>query len=216
MDQATVRANRDLWIIILAAGASVRLGTPKQLLRVQGRTLLARTVALAESIARARVVVVAGAESLRIRSHLRRNAPHVRVTYNRRWKAGMGNSLAAGVRALPNDAGAILVMLCDQPNIDIRCLARLLDRARARRSAVVASRYRGRYGVPAILPRPLFPALRRLTGDRGARDLLNGAGGRIDVVGVDMPEAAVDIDTPGDLAKLSRRSNRPVGDTSGD
>jgi molybdenum cofactor cytidylyltransferase len=70
--------------------------------------------------------------------------------------------------------------------------------------------------VPAILPRPLFPALRRLTGDRGARDLLNGAGGRIDVVGVDMPEAAVDIDTPGDLAKLSRRSNRPVGDTSGD
>jgi molybdenum cofactor cytidylyltransferase len=216
MDQATIRAHRNLWIIILAAGASARLGTPKQLLRVQSRTLLARTVTLAESIARARVVVVAGAESLRIRSHLRRNAPHVRVAYNRRWKAGMGTSLAAGVKALPKDAGAILVMLCDQPDIDARCLARLLDRARARRSAVVASHYRGRYGVPAILPRTVFPALRRLTGDRGARDLLNGAGGRIDIVGVDMPEAAVDIDTPGDLAELRRRGNRPVRDAAGD
>jgi len=202
MDQATAPANRRLWIIVLAAGASSRLGTPKQLLRMRGRTLLAHTVALAESVAGARVNVVIGADQHRIRSHLRRTSPRVRVTYNRRWRVGMGTSLEAGIRNLPPEAAATLVLLCDQPDVDARALARLLNCARNRTTSIVASRYRGRLGVPAILPRATFRELRRLTGDRGARDLLNATHGRTRIVALDMPEAARDIDTPADLAAL--------------
>jgi molybdenum cofactor cytidylyltransferase len=205
MDQATATVHRGLWIIVLAAGASKRLGAPKQLLRMRGRTLLARTVALAQSIAGARVNVVIGADRHRIRSHLRRTSPGVQVTYNRRWQAGMGTSLEAGIRRLPQQAAAALVLLCDQPDVDARALARLLERAFLRPSCVVASRYRGRNGVPAILPRATFRQLRRLTGDRGARDLLNATHGRTRIIALDMPEAARDIDTAGDAAALTKR-----------
>jgi len=205
MDQATAPAHSRLWIIVLAAGASTRLGTPKQLLRIRGRTLLARTVALAESVAGVRVNVVIGADQHRIRSHLRRTSPGVRVTYNRRWAAGMGTSLEAGIAKLPPEAAATLVLLCDQPDVGARALARLLKCARARPAAVIAGRYRGRHGVPAILPRATFRELRRLRGDRGARDLLNATHGRTRIVAIDMPEAARDIDTPADVAALSKR-----------
>jgi len=205
MDQATAPAHRRLWITILAAGASRRLGTPKQLLRVSGRTLLARTVALAQSVAGARVIVVIGADQHRIRAHLRRTSPRVRVTYNRRWRAGMGTSIEAGIAKLPPEAAATLILLCDQPDVDARSLVRLLKCARGRTASIVASRYRGRLGVPAILPRATFRELRRLTGDRGARDLLNASQGKTRIVALDMPEAARDIDTPADAAALSTR-----------
>jgi molybdenum cofactor cytidylyltransferase len=202
MDQATARARRKLWIIILAAGASTRLGTPKQLLRQRGKTLLSRTIALATAVAGPRVSVVIGAGQHRIRAHLRKATRSVRVTYNRDWTGGMGTSLAAGIRALPPDADSILVLLCDQPKLDARSLDRLIHRARTSRAAIVTSRYAGRQGVPAILPRATFRELRSLTGDRGARDLLNSACGRFQVIAVDMPEAAFDIDTPADAAAL--------------
>jgi CTP:molybdopterin cytidylyltransferase MocA len=97
---------------------------------------------------------------------------------------------------------AILIVLADQPNVDGGALARLLRAWRRRPGVPAAARYDGRAGVPAVLPRRVWRAARSLTGDSGARALLRGAAS---VTLVDMPEAALDIDTQADLARLSRR-----------
>lgn len=206
MEQATAGHVGKLWIIVLAAGRSQRLGRAKQLLRLRGRTLLARTLAQATSLAGNRVIAVIGAERARIRAHISRNAPQVRCVFARKWRAGMGASLAAGVDALPDSASAALVLLCDQPKIDRRTLRRLLQLSNAQRhSRIVAGRYRGRLGVPAVFPRRAFAMLRRLDADQGARALLNNADSGFRVVAVNLPEAACDVDTPQDVAALSRK-----------
>jgi molybdenum cofactor cytidylyltransferase len=201
MDQATIRDAAGLWIILLAAGSSSRLGYPKQLLRLRGRSLLTGAVEIAHDVAGHRVVVVVGAAAQRLRSHLRRNCTNVQIVLNNRWRDGLGSSLAAGVHALPSSARRALVLLCDQPNIDARCLRRLLARRRGRHTTILASHYGGRLGVPAVFPRSVFRDLRKLDGDIGARALLNdGHGFRI--AAVPMPEAGRDIDTPADAAAL--------------
>jgi len=199
MDQATAVGRRTLWTIVLAAGGSARLGRPKQLLRKHARTLLTRACALAEQVTPGRVVVVIGSQRLRMQAHLRKNRLPAAVVFNSRWPQGLGSSLAAGVKALPGTAGGALVLLCDQPNVTGAGLQRLLRVRRRHPAAIVASRYAGRAGVPAILPRACFGELRRLNADSGARTLLNGAQ-RQAVLLVDMPEAALDIDTSSDLA----------------
>lgn len=200
MEQATTPRAGKLWIIILAAGESRRLGSPKQLLRMRGRSLLSLALLRAETLGHGRVIVVLGAGARRLRAHIRRGRQPAKIVYNPDWTRGMGSSLAAGIRALPRTADAALILLCDQPLVDIRALARLCT-ADIRRSAICASRYADRLGVPAIFPRRLFPLLSRLDSDKGARELLNhGSGYRI--VAVDMPEAAFDIDTPADLIHL--------------
>lgn len=202
MDQATAAGTHALWTIVLAAGGSARLGRPKQLLRKGARTLLTRTCGLAAAIGTGGVVIVLGAQRLRMQSHLRRAGVTARIVFNGHWPRGLGSSLALGVRALPDDARAVLILLCDQPNISAACLQRLHCAHRRHPGAIVASRYAGRQGVPAILPRACFADLKRLDADSGARALLNGVDRRIPIVTVDMPEAALDIDTPADAAAL--------------
>lgn len=205
MDQATARGGYSIWTIILAAGGSARLGRPKQLLRRNAETLLTGTCALASTISGQNVVIVLGAQRLRLQSHLRRNAATGRIVFNRNWRRGLGSSLALAVRALPVTARAALIVLCDQPNIRTASLRRLCRAHREHPRAIIASRYAGRRGVPAILPRTSFRELARLDADAGARDLLNGADPRFRVVTVDMPEAVCDVDTPADAAALALR-----------
>lgn len=207
MDQATAGNVGKLWIIVLAAGASRRLGTAKQLLRAGRRTLLAQALSRAAAVAPGRVIAVLGSDALRIRSHIRRTEPHTRIVHNRAWSCGMGTSLAAGIGALPQRADAALIMLCDQPNIDVAALRRLCAAHRANRSAIVASQYAGRLGAPAIFPRACFGELGKTatTGgnnDRGARELLNGAASGFRRIAVAMPGAAFDVDTPEQAAQL--------------
>jgi molybdenum cofactor cytidylyltransferase len=99
---------------------------------------------------------------------------------------------------VPRATSALLVTLVDQPRVDARALRRLVAAWRRRPGLAAAARYSGRSGVPAVLPRAYRRAVRELTGDSGARALLRDA--RITVV--DMPEAALDIDTPADRAGL--------------
>ena len=119
---------------------------------------------------------------------------------NARWREGMGRSLACGVRALDRRARAVLVCLADQPLLEAGDLARLVLAWRASPRSVVASRYAGKPGVPAIFPRSHFAALNSLSGDRGARVLLASTN---DVLSVPMPRARVDVDNPSDLDSLT-------------
>ncbi|MDE0244764.1 MAG: nucleotidyltransferase family protein [Gammaproteobacteria bacterium] len=194
---------RGLRAVILAAGASRRFGSPKQLLSYRGETLVARSVRLAYEAGAETVCLVLGYRAKAIRRALQQGrVPPGRTTTlrNARWRDGMGHSLACGVRALDRRARAVLVCLADQPLLETGDLARLVQVWRVSPRSVVASRYDGKPGVPAIFPRSHFTALKSLSGDRGARVLLASSN---DVLSVPMPRAAVDVDDPRDLERLT-------------
>ncbi|WP_405237388.1 nucleotidyltransferase family protein [Lentisalinibacter orientalis] len=202
-----------LFALILAAGGSRRLGSPKQLLRHGGETLVQRALRLAAGPCGGRTLLVLGAEYARV---LRSGGEAVRYfVVNERWQEGLAGSLTLGLECLPEDCDGVLVLLADQPLVDETDLARLATAWRNRPDAIAASRYGGRgseiLGVPAVFPRRLFPELRELTGDRGARPVIERQRRRHPhaVVAVDCEHAAVDIDTPADAAALARGSADP-------
>jgi molybdenum cofactor cytidylyltransferase len=187
---------------VLAAGGSSRLGRPKQLVRAYRTTLVARAVRLAEDAAPRRVIVVLGADAVRVRAHLRRAGLAPQLVHNGAWPAGQSTSLRRGIRALPRVAHAVLVLVVDQPHVTAAAIARLIKAWQKTPGQPAASEYSGRRGVPAIFPRRMFAALESQSGDRGARKLLRG---RPSMTIVPMPEAALDIDTTEDLASLVLR-----------
>ena len=189
----------ELWSLVLAAGGSSRLGTPKQLLRIRGRRLLSHIVNAAEAVTPGRVVVVIGADALRMRSLIRRHHPGVHSVNNSRWGQGMAGSLQTGLAVLPERATAALLLLSDQPAVREASMSRLVRAWRRRPGKPAAAAYAGVLGVPAILPRALWKEARRLRGDEGARKLLRT--GQSAATAVDMPEAIWDIDTPEDLLR---------------
>jgi molybdenum cofactor cytidylyltransferase len=191
----------ELWCVLLAAGGSSRLGYPKQLLRDPVRPLLLRAVDAALTVAPDQVVVVVGAHALRMRSILSRNFGDLPVVCNGAWNQGISTSLRAGIGVLPQPARGALIMLTDQVRVDSRDLARLANEWRRQPSAAIAARYNGEIGVPAILPRRLWARLSELEGDRGAKALLEDDRTRL----VDMPSAAVDIDTAEDRRRFEDR-----------
>ena len=189
-----------LHAIVLAAGASTRFGSPKQLVRLQGRPLLHLAVARAVEVAGQAVTVVLGAHATQLAPLLRHTPASVVV--NRDWSEGLGSSIRAGIgRVGPGCEGA-LVLLADQAAVTAEDLRRLLAVWRRQPHHIVAAQYGGVTGVPAIFPREDFSALAGLHGDQGARALLRRRGER--VVRVPIPSAAIDIDTPEDLLKLQQ------------
>ncbi len=146
------------------------------------------------------LVVVVGADALRVRLVLQRARCGVRVVDNSRWREGMATSLQAGLAVAGDSAAkAALVMLVDQPLVGPAAIARLVSAWRRRPAVPAAARYEGRTGVPAVLPRRHWRALKSLRGDEGARALLRGPATTL----VDMPEAGLDVDTPADLRRLA-------------
>ena len=201
MRGATRNASLRVTAVVLAAGGSSRLGTPKQLVRRRGRPLLDRAVDAAAAATGRRVIVVVGADGLRLRALVTRayRRDEAEVVLHAGWRSGLAGSLRRGLRAVPADARAVLFVLTDQPLVGARSLGRLAAAWAQRPSHAAAARYSGRLGVPAILPRRAFKALRALEGDEGARKVLVRARR---VTAVEMPEAQFDVDTREDLAQL--------------
>ncbi len=189
-----------LWTVILSAGGSTRLGTPKQLLRRRGKTLLSNTADLAQAVTPGRTVAVIGAQPFRMRSALRTCKGRSRTVTNSRWRDGMAGSLRRGLEALPPEATAALLLLTDQPLVSKSDLERLIAAWTRQPQRAAASAYGGRLGIPAILPRRFWRDAKRASGDVGAREILRRPGARITTVS--LPAAAVDIDTQRDLDAL--------------
>jgi molybdenum cofactor cytidylyltransferase len=190
--------NPSLHVIVLAAGASRRFGSPKQLVRLNGRPLLHLAVSRAVEVAGQAVTVVLGANAAEL-APLLRHTPAA-IVVNRDWSEGLGSSVRTGVARIPATADAVMLMLADQPAITTDDLRRLVGTWRRQPQSIVAAYYEGTSGVPAIFPREDFAALSGLRGDAGARALLRRGGER--VVRVPLQSAAIDIDTPEDLLSL--------------
>ena len=176
--------------IILAAGASTRLGTPKQLALLAGETLLARAIRIAAEAGCTPIFVVLGANAEMIQAQCSLHPG--RVVLNNQWPEGMASSIRVGVQALPEQVTGAILMTCDQPTVSPQHLRQLAER---NPDQTTASSYANRRGVPAYFPSSLFPQLLALTGDLGARALLASA--------LDLPGGDLDIDTP-DLLALAR------------
>lgn len=189
--------------VILAAGSSSRMGSPKQLLELAGQPLLVRTVDAVLASPCWPVVVVLGAHAEKIRPSLARRP--VLLVENHAWSEGMASSIRAGVGALQQFSRRIeaaLIALCDQPSFSTDTIAQLVAAQRATGRSIVAARYAGRQGAPAVFLREHFPILTHLTGEEGARALLNGPAAQ--VAAIDLPHLAVDLDTPEDVAAIRR------------
>lgn len=186
--------------VILAAGSSSRLGQPKQLLTVDGETLLRRAVRIAEQASADPVIVVLGAHAERLRKELAGTT--ATPVYCERWQDGMGASLAAGVAALPPELDAALILLCDQPRVQTAHLRQLIARAEETAALIVAASYNNGLGAPALFRRALFANLQTIPGDKGARYLIQQH--RAQTIAFPLPEAADDVDTPDDLERLNR------------
>src|SRR5688572_1457232 len=173
MTRSAARNRRDVACVLLAAGGSRRLGFPKQLVRRRGRPLLAHAIdAVRGAAPHAPLIVVLGPSALRLRGVIHRAARNVVVVRNARWSAGLATSLNVGLAAVPPRIAAILVLLVDQPGVDARALRNLLGAWRRHPGEAAAAFYAGRPGVPAVLPRSYWRAIRALDGDAGARALL--------------------------------------------
>ena len=189
-------------VVLLAAGASRRLGRPKQTVLIDGEPLVARMAGLALATDPRALVVSLGAQADAVRRALGDlgDDPRVRCAEAADWARGMGASLRAGLDALPDDCDAALVLLCDQPALTVAHLQRLLTAWRGDPQHASASAYAGVLGVPAVLPRAWWPAL-AACGDRGARDLLRARAAEVNAVAAAGLER--DLDTPADLDPLS-------------
>lgn len=191
--------------VILAAGASTRLGRPKQLLVLQGQPVLQWVVDVAAAELEETVLVL-GHEAARVESRLGMPS-NVRVVLNPDYGDGQASSLQAGLRALGPEIDAAVILLGDQPGIRPDAVRGAIEAYRRTGQPLVRTEYRGRPGHPVLLDRSVWPDVMELEGDRGAREIL--ADRTEGVVRVEREEEPpVDLDTPEDWERLQKRLRR--------
>ena len=202
--------SRNVAALVLAAGASTRLGEPKQLVTYHGERLIDRAIRIAQEAGASPIFVVLGAEYERILEALTPTESGTRILINKGWKRGMASSIALGAAAAERvGADDLLVLTCDQVTVTREHLKRLMESSH--REHVVASYYWERRGIPALFPDFAFHALQDLSGDTGARDLLQDDA----VFTVPLQGGEFDVDTPEDLQRLRAMEHDSVHDLRG-
>lgn len=197
--------NHTTGIVLLAAGASTRMGRPKQLLPWKHTTLIDSAIDEALKITKD-VLVVLGAHFQEINAHIS-NKP-IGIVENKSWHDGMGTSIALGVSELTRKKNYtdILILLTDQPLLDALFLKRIVTSFYEKNVKIAATDYEQNKGVPAIFDQSLFPELRTLNQDFGARELMKGYSNEI--VGVAAQGKTADIDTKEDYTNLINENNQ--------
>jgi molybdenum cofactor cytidylyltransferase len=188
-------------IIILAAGNSSRLGRPKQLLELNGYTLLRNTIIQAKLVPNSFVVVVTGAYKDLIDKELAYTA--AKVVHNPHWEEGMASSISLGLyklRASNPEIQACIVTVCDQPFVTAKIFSDLLDVQATTGKGIVASAYAGTLGTPVLFGNGYFNELLGLKGQEGAKKLLSKFSD--DTAPIAFEKGAVDIDTIDDYNNL--------------
>ncbi|WP_310428975.1 nucleotidyltransferase family protein [Chamaesiphon sp. VAR_48_metabat_135_sub] len=199
--------NSQIAAVILAAGASTRMGTPKQLLEWQGRSLLRSITETAIAADCDPIIIVLGASSDRMQAEII-DLP-VQIVNNPEWQTGMGSSIRTGIQALLDrnmDVNAAILLLCDQPFVSVQIIRQLRSIYATTHQSIVASSYRNTIGVPALFDRQLFPELLKLDCAEGAKRVIKNHPNA--TATIDFPQGSIDIDTPKDYQQIL--SNLPM------
>jgi len=193
--------------IILAAGLSSRMGCTKQLLEIDGQTMLDRAVETVLDAGIANPIVVLGHNANEIRDKVKL-LTHCTVVTNESYRTGMASSLRCGVRAVTSQTSAYLFMLCDQPLVDSTLIKELIKEFTRKKADILCPLYQGKRGNPVIISSKLHDRLLEAEGDSGARFLF--ADKDLNIVGHPVSTHAIimDIDTPEDLLNVTKTLTR--------
>jgi molybdenum cofactor cytidylyltransferase len=186
--------------IILAAGGSSRLGTPKQLLIFQGKSLLNRAIDLAQDCQLDPIIVVLGSDHDKIAAQIVAN-DNLRIVINEHWQEGQSTSLIAGLAALDNEDTPVVFLLCDLPKMTPETVLRLIERYENEQPDVVMLETNGKRTPPILFSPNCFNAIRKLHGDKGARDIIKTLDARF--IQNSDENLIFDVDTLEDFARLS-------------
>ena len=189
-------------VLMLAAGASTRMGQPKMFLTYKGKTFLQRTAEAATAVSDHCYAVagsLAGEITLALRPY------NVKVINNPLWQNGMGSSIAAGMEGIAQAGitpGAILITVCDQPFIDDNLLQEMINTLQKSGKGIIACTYNDTIGTPVLFTPTYFPLLAQLGGQHGAKKLVQQ--NPDDVASIPFPLGGFDIDTPEDYERLQQ------------
>jgi molybdenum cofactor cytidylyltransferase len=186
-------------IVLLAAGNSSRMGSPKQLLDFHGKPLLRHAAETAMATG-CKVIVVLGARAETVRPALL--GLDLEVVLNERWSAGMGTSIQTGLTAAVNRGmKGVVLALADQPFVTAEHLRRLIERHQQTEHSIVAARYSNTVGVPAFFSHQAFSLLFSLGPDQGCKRIILEAS--LETLLIDLPEAAIDVDVTEDYLRIA-------------
>lgn len=192
------KKRHNIFAVVLAAGASKRFGSNKQVSTLGGETLVQRAANTARKVCGEKTFLVTGHEWWKVVNAAGADRPFFIV--NEKHRQGMGASIAIAARACRSRADAMLLLLCDQPLISAAHLQALIDTWSGDDHEIVASSYDATTGPPVLFPKATFGDLAQLTGDQGARTVLHDS--RFAVRTYPLEDAATDIDTITDLDVL--------------
>jgi len=187
-------------IILLAAGESSRLGTPKQLLMYKGKNLMQHTIDMTETLGMDTVIVL-GAFSDQILYYV--DTYGAKVVQNMDWHEGLASSVRCGlehVLMMNTDTEAVILVLCDQPLLTVDILHQVIDTYHVSSLPIVHCNYGEASGPPTLFHKSLFPYLMELKGHEGAKKVVNTFPEKVALV--DFPDGKWDIDTPADYQLL--------------
>jgi len=197
--------------LVLAAGASTRMGQPKQLLSDRGKILLEQVLDEVLNSNLDRVVLVLGHRAEEIRKALEKRVrlPKLSVVENRRYRDGMSSSMIAGLRVVEDAYDHVMVILADMPHVSSALINVFLARYRASGLPLGAVTVRGKRSHPVIFSRRLYPELLALRGDVGARALFEKYSHRVCFIEPESPYNDRDIDTVDDYLEYRRSLREP-------
>ncbi|MEO8072988.1 MAG: nucleotidyltransferase family protein [Acidobacteriota bacterium] len=193
-------------LIILAAGASVRMGKPKQSLEFNGKTLLQRAVQTAHESECRPIVVVLGAQADILKNEIKNF--DVQIVENTNWKKGMSSSIKTALEKnleINSQINGVLIMVCDQPFVSVELINQIVEMYRKTDSLIIASKYGETLGVPALFGRRVFPQLLKLENESGAKKIIRQF--QNETAFVSFEEGNFDVDTPEDYLKLINGEN---------
>lgn len=191
-------------VILLAAGASTRMGSPKQLLQVNGKSMLRRIAKAALQAECGPVLLVLGDHAENIESEVK--DLDIEMVTNAGWEEGMGSSIRTGIASLQTmhpACKAALIMVTDQPYVNSDLIKRMLMQQQATAKSIVACRYGNSFGPPVLFQSDFFPELLALRGDAGAKGLVKQH--IQEVAWIDFEEGIYDLDTKTDYEQFLKR-----------
>jgi molybdenum cofactor cytidylyltransferase len=195
-------------IVILAAGASTRLGQPKQLLEWQGKSLLQHVSGIAAESVNGPVVVVLGEYADELTDEPDESA---RTVLNLGWQEGIASSIRCGLSSLLEitpAADGVIFLVCDQPHVTTELLKELVATHSKTHKPIVASKYANTLGIPALFDKTMFPELVNLQGDTGAKSIIHQYIELVETVA--FPLGHIDIDTASDYEALQQQEIKAI------